>query len=184
MRTDYTDVVLSDYSEHICRIVAYARGMTRSHGSFSSRLARVAALVAVLTFVAIAPATAVSAKTYEKQVVTATNGYRADHGRSAVRLQKCVDRFANSQARWMAKHDVLQHRSGRLMKIMRSCGLRAASENIAWNYGTGTQAVRAWSRSAGHAANMRASPMRYIGVGTARSSSGEIYVSQVFGARR
>lgn len=158
--------------------------MSRSLRSISAHVARVVALVAVLTLVAIAPATAVSSATYEKQVVKATNAYRADHGRSAVKLQRCLDRFANSQAKWMAKHDVLKHRSGRLMKIMRSCKLRAASENIAWNYASGTKVVRAWSRSSGHAANMRAPRMRYIGVGTARSSSGEVYVAQVFGARR
>lgn len=184
VRTNYTELVLSGYSVPRAQVVAYPRDMPHSLRSSSARVARVAALVAVLTFVATAPASAVSAATYEKQVVKATNAYRADNDRRAVTLQRCVDRFANSQARWMAKHDVLQHRSGRLTKIMRTCSLRAASENIAWNYDTGTKAVRAWSRSAGHASNMRASAMRYIGVGTARSSSGEVYVAQVFGAPR
>jgi uncharacterized protein YkwD len=147
-------------------------------------IARAAALVALFSLVAIAPASAVSAKTYEKQVVSATNAFRAKEGLKDVRRQKCVDRFANGQARWMADRDRLAHRKGRLQKMMRSCKLGAASENIAWNYSTGRRAVAAWAASPGHAANMRAPGMRYIGVGVARSDDGEIYVAQVFGRRR
>jgi uncharacterized protein YkwD len=148
------------------------------------KAARSAALAAILCLVAIAPASAVSAKTYDKQVVSATNAYRADHGRSSVKLQKCLDRWANGQARWMADRDKLAHRDGRLRKILRSCKLTRVSENIAWNFSTGTKAVEAWAASPPHAANMRAPKMRYIGVGVARSDTGEIYVSQVFGARK
>ena len=147
-------------------------------------VARVAALAALLTVVAVAPASAVSARTYEKQVVSATNAFRDREGLKAVKTQKCLDRFANGQARWMADRDRLAHREGRLATMMRSCKLGAASENIAWNYPTGRKAVAAWATSPGHAANMRAPRMRYIGVGVARSDDGEIYVAQVFGRRR
>ncbi len=147
-------------------------------------IARVAALVALLSLVAVAPASAVSATTYEKQVVSATNAFRSNEGLRAVKTQKCLDRFANGQARWMADHDTLAHRKGRLDKMMRSCRLGAASENIAWNYSTGRKAVAAWAKSPGHSANMRAPRMRWIGVGVARSDDGEIYVAQVFGRRR
>lgn len=147
-------------------------------------LARAVALAALLSIVAIAPASAVSSRTYEKQVIASTNAFRAGEGLKAVKLQKCIDRFANGQAAWMAQHKKLEHRPGRLGKIMRSCKLTAASENIAWNYGNGRQAVKAWAASPGHATNMRAPKMRYIGVGVARASNGEIYVSQVFGTRK
>jgi len=145
---------------------------------------RLLALVAVLTVISIAPASAVSTSTYEKQVVQATNSYRAAQGKVAVKLQKCVDRWANGQATWMAKHKSLAHRNGRLLKIMKDCHLTGASENIAWNYSTGRKAVAAWAASPGHATNMRASSMRYIGVGVARASNGEVYVAQVFGTRK
>lgn len=145
---------------------------------------RVLALVALLTFVAIAPASAVSARTYETQVVDSTNAYRVEQGRSQVTLQRCVDRWANGQATWMAKHKKLQHRKGRLLKIMKDCKLTGASENIAWNYASGRKAVAAWSRSPGHAANMRAPKNQFIGVGVARSKNGQWYVSQVFGTKK
>jgi uncharacterized protein YkwD len=91
---------------------------------------------------------------------------------------------SGSRAKWMAERATLAHREGRLRKILRSCKLTGVSENIAWNYSTGREAVAAWADSPGHAKNMRASEMRYIGVGVARASDGDIYVSQVFGTRR
>jgi uncharacterized protein YkwD len=146
--------------------------------------ARVAACAALLTLVSIAPASAVSAKSYEKQVVASTNAYRAEAGRSSVKMQKCIDRWANSQASWMAGRSSLQHRDGQLRKILRSCKLTGVSENIAWNFSTGREVVAAWANSPSHAKNMSAAKMRYIGVGVARSSNGDIYVSQIFGTRK
>ncbi|MET1037755.1 MAG: CAP domain-containing protein [Aeromicrobium sp.] len=150
----------------------------------STATARVLALVALLTLVGIAPAQAVSTSSYEKQVVKATNAYRAGHDKVAVKHQNCVDRWAESQARWMAKNRVLQHREGRLRKILKDCKLTGASENIAWNFSSGNKAVAAWKKSSGHAANMRASQMRYIGVGAVKDSRGEWWVAQVFGTRK
>jgi len=147
-------------------------------------IARALALAALVTFVAAAPASAVSAKTYEKQVIAATNEYRAQQGVVAVKAQKCVDRWATGQAKWMAKHKVLAHREGRLRKILRDCKLTGTSENIGWNFSSGTKVVAAWANSAGHAKNMGAAEMRYIGVGVARASNGDIYVAEVFGTRR
>lgn len=144
----------------------------------------VAACTALIMLVSIAPASAVSLKNYEKQVVSSTNAYRADAGKVRVKMQKCVDRWANDQARWMAAHDTLQHRDGRLRKILRSCRLTGVSENIAWNFSSGRAVVAAWARSPGHAKNMRAAKMRYIGVGVARARNGDVYVAQVFGTRK
>ena len=102
----------------------------------------------------------------------------------AVKHQACVDRWAESQARWMAKRGVLKHRDGRLGQIMKACKLTGASENIAWNYRSGTKAVRAWKNSPGHARNMRAPAMRYIGVGAVKDDDGQWWVAQVFGTRK
>jgi uncharacterized protein YkwD len=150
----------------------------------SSAIPRLLALVALLTLVSIAPASAVSSSSYEKQVVKATNSYRASHDKVAVKHQKCVDRWAESQARWMADRQVMKHRNGRLQKIMKACKLTGASENIAWNFSSGNKTVSAWKRSSGHAKNMRAGKMRYIGVGAVKDSSGEWWVAQVFGTRK
>lgn len=150
----------------------------------ASAAARVVACAVLLTAVSTAPASAASLSSYEKQVVSSTNAYRADAGTVRVKKQKCVDRWANDQARWMAARSTLQHRDGQLRKILRSCKLTGVSENIAWNFSTGREAVAAWAKSPGHAKNMQAAKMRYIGVGVARASNGDIYVSQVFGTRK
>lgn len=145
---------------------------------------RVLALVAMLTLVGIAPASAASSSTYEKQVITATNKYRASLHKVAVKDQACVDRWAEGQAKWMADHRTLEHRDGRLLKIIKACKLTGASENIAWNFSSGTKVVAAWKKSSGHAKNMRAGTMRYIGVGAVKDSKGQWWVSQVFGTRK
>jgi uncharacterized protein YkwD len=149
-----------------------------------SALPRFLALVALLTLVGIAPASAVSSSSYEKQVVKATNAYRTGLDRVAVKHQSCVDRWAESQARWMAQHQVLKHRDGRMVQILKACKLTGVSENIAWNYPSGTKTVRAWTRSPGHAKNLRASAMRYIGVGAVKDDDGQWWVAQVFGTRK
>ena len=149
----------------------------------SSAAPRILALVALLVLVGIAPASALGSSSYEKQVVKATNAYRADQDVLTVKHQACVDRWAESQARWMAKRGVLKHRDGRLGQIMKACKLTGASENIAWNYRSGTKAVRAWKNSPGHARNMRAPAMRYIGVGAVKDDDGQWWVAQVFGTR-
>jgi uncharacterized protein YkwD len=158
--------------------VTYSRGMT------PTAVLRVLALVAMLTLVSIAPAAAVSSSTYEKQVTKATNAYRASKDKVAVKHQACVDRWAEGQAKWMAQHRTLEHRDGRLLKIIKDCRLTGASENIAWNFSSGNKVVKAWKKSSGHAKNMRAGKMRYIGVGAVKDSRGEWWVAQVFGTRK
>ena len=147
-------------------------------------IARVLALVAMLTFAAIAPASAISPATYESQAIKATNAYRASHGKVAVKQQACLDRWATGQAKWMASRGKLQHRKGRLAKVLKSCKLTGASENIAWNYSSGNKVVKAWSKSSGHARNMRSSKMRYIAVSAVRGKDGTWYVAQLFGTRK
>lgn len=154
--------------------------MTRT----TKTIARALTLVALITVLGISPAAAVSSSTYEKQVVTATNKYRSSHDKVAVKHQGCVDRYAESQARWMADRQVLTHRQGRLQTIMKACKLTGASENIAWNFGSGNKTVAAWKKSPGHAKNMRATKMRYIGVGAVKDADGQWWVAQVFGTRK
>lgn len=159
-------------------------GVTYSQGMTPTTVLRVLALVATLTLVSIAPASAESSSSYERQVTKATNAYRADLGKAAVKHQACVDRWAEGQARWMADHGTLEHRDGRLSRILKDCDLTSVSENIAWNFTSGAKTVAAFKKSPGHAKNMRAGTMRYIGVGAVKDSQGEWWVAQVFGTRK
>jgi uncharacterized protein YkwD len=146
---------------------------------------RVLALLALLTFIGLAPASAAtSSSAYEKEVISATNSYRASLNKAAVKHQSCVDKWAEDQAQWMADTKKFAHREGRLRKIMKDCRLTGASENIAWNFPSGSKTVTAWKNSAGHAKNMRAPKMRFVGVGAVLDSDGQWWVAQVFGTRK
>jgi uncharacterized protein YkwD len=146
-------------------------------------IGRMFALTALLTFVAIAPASAVSSRSYESQVVDRTNHHRSDHHKAKVKTQTCVDRWAESQAKWMAETKTLQHRPGRLQKVLKDCKLTGASENIAYGYSSGNKTVNAWMRSSGHRKNVLSGTMRYVGVGAVKKN-GVWWVAQVFGTRK
>lgn len=150
----------------------------------SKAIARALTIVALVMVVGISPASAVSSSSYEKQVLKSTNQYRSSHGKVAVKHQSCVDRWAESQARWMAERQVLAHRDGQLRKILKACKLTGVSENVAWNFSSGNKAVTGWKNSSGHAKNMRDGKMRYMGVGAVQDGNGEWWVAQVFGTRK
>lgn len=132
----------------------------------------------VLTFM---PASAVTTGTYESQVISSTNLVRSQHHLVKVSSQSCVDKYAESHARWMAKYRKLQHQS--MSRILKACNLRRVAENIAYGFTSGTSVVNAWMNSSGHRANLLNSKMRYIGVGAVQDSRGVWWVSQVFGAK-
>jgi len=129
------------------------------------------------------PASAVlsSSDTYEASVISATNYQRAIRGRVKLSPQWCVDRYAESHARWMATNRTLKHQS--LSRILSYCGLRSVGENIAVGYRTGTLAVAAWMASYYHRLNILKWGYRLIGVGAYQDTSGRWWVSQVFGTK-
>ena len=147
-------------------------------------VSRAAAVAASLLLVTAVPASAVSSSTYEKQVIDRTNHFRAEHDLVKVKAQSCVDRWAEGQARWMAKHSKLQHRKGRLEKVLDDCKLTGAAENIAYGYASGNKTVNAWMNSKGHKKNILTSKMRYLGVGAVKDDKGVWWVAQVFGTRK
>jgi uncharacterized protein YkwD len=133
----------------------------------------------VLTFT---PASAaVSASGYEKQVVDRTNLKRTERDIPKVKTQSCVDRYAEKQGAWMAKHQQLKHQS--MKTVLDACNLKGVSENIAYGYTSGTTAVSAWMKSSGHRHNLLDTKMRYIGVGAVKDGDGVWWVSQVFGRK-
>ena len=134
------------------------------------------ALVAVpLTQVAHASASA----TYEKAVYANTDAQRVKHDRVKLRLSRCLDDFAERQARRMAEQQRLYHQN--LGPILRKCNLRMVGENVAYGYPTGKAAVNAWMRSPGHRANLLEKSFRLDGVGAVKGKDGRWYVAQVLG---
>ena len=122
------------------------------------------------------------ATTYQRDAIAATNAQRADHHRVALKKKKCVQRFAEKQARRMAHRDTMFHQS--LGPIQRRCGLSLVGENVAYGYPDGTSVVDAgWMSSPPHRANILERHYRLIGIGARQSRDGTWYASQVFGRK-
>ena len=134
------------------------------------------ALVAVpLTQVAQASAS----QTYETSVYNNTNVQRAKNDRGALRGARCLDTYAERQARRMADEQRMYHQQ--LGPILKACKLSMVGENVAYGYSNGRAAVTAWMNSPGHRANILNGKYRLIAVGAAQDDDGRWYVAQVFG---
>ena len=134
------------------------------------------ALVAVpLTQVAQASAS----QTYETSVYNNTNAQRGKHDRVALKGAKCLDVYAERQARRMADQQKMYHQD--LGPILKACKLSMVGENVAYGYSNGKAAVTAWMNSSGHRANILNSKYRLIAVGAVQDEDGRWYVAQVFG---
>ena len=122
---------------------------------------------------------------HEKNVVRLVNAERIERDRVALKSQRCLQRYADSWARSMARKQTLQHRSSSsLRRVMSTCGLRGIGENIAYGYGSSRAVVKAWMASPGHKANILRSSYRRTGVGAYRDSAGRLYHAQLFGTPR
>lgn len=150
--------------------------------SFSKHvLAALAAAVLVLS-ASVSPAAAISTSGYEKQIMKRTNYHRDKADKVKVKKQACVDRWAERQAAWMAKHGKLQHQN--LSKVLKDCKLTGVSENIAYGYSSGNRTVNAWMKSSGHKKNILASKMRYIGAAAVKDDDDRWWAVEVFGTKK
>ena len=140
-----------------------------------------AGLMAALTLMATPAPAATPATTYANAVVKATNAERAQHDLVKLRRNKCLQRFANRQAKRMAAQHRLFHQS--LGPIQRRCKVGEVGENVAFGFPTGGSVVDAWMGSSGHRANILNPRFRLIAVG-ARKGDGQWWVAQVFGVKR
>jgi uncharacterized protein YkwD len=120
--------------------------------------------------------------TYENSVYTNTNIQRAKYDRAALRGAKCLDTFAERQAKAMAEKRRIYHQN--LAPILVACNLSTVGENVASGYPNGKSAVAAWMRSPGHRANILNTRYQLIAVGAYQDSRGTWYAAQVFGRSR
>jgi uncharacterized protein YkwD len=152
--------------------------------------AAVVLLATLLTGTALAPVpagavrvTSLTAGRYQDQAFEATNRVRHRHERAGFRLQDCVQRFAERQARLMAGQDRMFHQE--LLPVLSRCGLTTAGENVAYGYPNGRSVVTdGWMRSEGHRENILNPRFRLLGTGARQSADGTWYAAQVFGGTR
>ena len=120
--------------------------------------------------------------TYENSVYTNTNLQRSRYDRVALKGSRCLDTFAERQAKAMATQRRIYHQS--LTPILKACNLSTVGENVAFGYPNGKSVVLAWMASPGHRANILNPKFRLIAVGAYQDSRGLWYASQVFGRSR
>ena len=151
---------------------------------------RAVARLVLIAFVAFAglvvgpaaPAHAVSSGTYESDVVEYANAERTKRHLAKVSASSCVNRYAEAQARRMARAKRIYHQD--MMTILRACKLRMVGENVAAGFTSGKAVTAGWMGSPGHRANLLTRDYRLIGVGAVKASNGRWYVSEVFGRSR
>lgn len=130
---------------------------------------------------AVQPA-GLTAGRYQNQALQATNRVRHHHERAGFRTQDCVQRFAERQARRMARQDRMFHQE--LRPVLERCGLTTVGENVAYGYPNGRSVVnQGWMRSEGHRENILNRQFRLMGMGARQSADGTWYAAQVFGGR-
>ncbi len=120
-------------------------------------------------------------QTYETSVLTHTNKQRVKYDRVKLKGSKCLDRFAERQARRMADQERMYHQE--LGPILEACDLSMVGENVAYGYPNGKAAVSAWMKSPGHKANILNKEYRLLAVGAYTDKDGTWYVAQVFGRK-
>ncbi len=117
----------------------------------------------------------------EKKIIERHNKARsANQVKRTLRANKCLDRFAEAQARRQARQSTMSHQN--LKPIMKRCKLRLVGENVASHYPNAGKVHRAWMRSPGHRANILGKKYNRIGVGMAMKD-GVPYYAVVFGKR-
>ena len=57
--------------------------------------------------------------------------------------------------------------------------MRTFAENVAYGANTAREVVTLWKNSPGHRRNMLGN-FKYIGIGTAKDSKGQIYYTEIF----
>ena len=117
-------------------------------------------------------------------MLSLVNTERAKAGKSALSFDAQLTYWARAKSQDMIDKSYFAHQSptyGNAADMLRSAGLAftACGENIA-RYGTLEKAHEWLMSSPGHRANILNGAMTRVGIGVARDSAGNFYVTQIF----
>ena len=101
------------------------------------------------------------------------NSFRAQHGQPALSVSSTLSALAYSQAHSMAARTRLDHAGFRARIAGLGGGMHA--ENVAFGCDTEDCAIRMWSRSSGHRANMLRGDVAAYGIASATGANGRRY---------
>jgi uncharacterized protein YkwD len=101
------------------------------------------------------------------------NSFRAQHGRPALAMSSTLSALAYSQAHSMAARTRLDHAGFRARVAGLGGGMHA--ENVAFGCPDEDCAIRMWSRSGAHRANMLRGDVSAYGIASATGANGRRY---------
>ncbi|KOF55904.1 MULTISPECIES: CAP domain-containing protein [Clostridium] len=121
----------------------------------------------------------------ESEVARLVNVERSKVGLAPLKLNWELSRVARVKSQDMSDKNYFSHNSptfGSTFSLIGKYGIvySAAGENIAYGYTTPSSVMNGWMNSPGHRANILGKQYNQIGVGMVKSSSGQIYWTQVF----
>lgn len=124
-------------------------------------------------------------KALEKQVVTLVNSERGKKGLKPLSENWQLSRVARYKSQDMIDKKYFSHTSptyGSPFDMIKNFGIRyrTSGENIAYGQRTPSEVMNSWMNSPGHRQNILSPNYSQIGFGVARSSSGQLYWTQMF----
>jgi uncharacterized protein YkwD len=128
------------------------------------------------------------AASLERQVFELVNRHRRAQALPSLDLDARISREARRHSAAMAAGSIRPGHAGfddRIAALRRVMPCRSSAENVASNTGyesPASAAVRGWLASRGHRANIEG-PYDATGVGVAVTSSGTVYLTQIFVGR-
>ena len=117
-------------------------------------------------------------------ILSLTNQFRKSEGLPVLIMKQQLNELAQKHSADMARGRVAFGHAGfgeREAKAQREIkGVYSFAENVAYGVNSANEVVTMWKNSPGHRRNMLG-PYKYIGIGTAKDSKGQIYFTEVFG---
>lgn len=124
-------------------------------------------------------------ESYRKQIVNLVNAQRQKAGLPKLTEDKKLNKLSDKKVQLMAEEGKLSHTAGgysSLGEFVRDYGFKywTVGENIARNWRTPEEVMKAWMESAGHRANILNEKFTHIGVAKTTAPNGDIYWVQIF----
>ncbi len=133
------------------------------------------------------PATQGSAPEWTNEMLSRINSERAAVGASPLQVCGALVDAAQHHSEDQAARSTMSHTGANgstMTQRGEAAGYRgwtAMAENVAAGQASVSSVMNAWMASPGHASNLRSTTYQHVGMGQARSASGTIYWTQVFG---
>lgn len=116
-------------------------------------------------------------------IFSLTNQFRKSEGLPVLIMKQQLNALAQKHSADMASRRVSFGHAGfgerEAVAMSEIKGLHSFAENVAFGATTANEVVALWKSSPGHRRNMLG-PYKYIGIGTAKDSKGQIYYTEVF----